>query len=144
MQSTARPGRRQESTLNFCRERIHSPSHGTDPGAMHEEYPDRWLVLTTVGLGTFMSALDGSVVNTLLPVLSHALHTSIAGIEWVATIYLLVISGLLPSVGRAGDLFGHKRLFLAGFALFVVGSALCGLANSAHALVALRVVQALG
>jgi EmrB/QacA subfamily drug resistance transporter len=111
---------------------------------MHDEYSHRWLVLTTVGLGTFMSALDGSVVNTLLPVLSEALHTSIAGIEWVATIYLLVISGLLLSVGRAGDLFGHKRLFLGGFALFVVGSALCGLANSAHALIALRVVQALG
>jgi len=111
---------------------------------MHDEYSHRWLVLTTVGLGTFMSALDGSVVSTLLPVLSEALHTSIAGIEWVATIYLLVISGLLLSVGRAGDLFGHKRLFLGGFALFVVGSALCGLANSAHALIALRVVQALG
>lgn len=104
----------------------------------------RWLVLTTVGIGTFMSALDGSVVNTLLPVLSHALQTSVAGIEWVTTIYLLVISGLLLSVGRAGDLFGHKRLFLAGFALFVVGSALCGLASTAHTLVAMRVIQALG
>jgi EmrB/QacA subfamily drug resistance transporter len=104
----------------------------------------RWLVLTTVGIGTFMSALDGSVVNTLLPVLSHALQTSIAGIEWVTTIYLLVISGLLLSVGRAGDLFGHKRLFLAGFASFVLGSALCGLASSAHTLVAMRVIQALG
>ena len=104
----------------------------------------RWLVLVTVGIGTFMSALDGSVVNTLLPVLSRSLNTSIAGIEWVTTIYLLVISGLLLSVGRAGDLFGHKRLFLGGFALFVVGSALCGTASSAHMLVALRVIQALG
>src|SRR4051812_8587486 len=91
-----------------------------------------------------MSALDGSVVNTLLPVLSRELHTSIAGIEWVTTVYLLVISGLLLSVGRAGDLFGHKRLYLGGFVLFVTGSALCGLSNSAHALVALRVIQALG
>jgi EmrB/QacA subfamily drug resistance transporter len=111
---------------------------------MHDDYKGRWLVLVTVGVGTFMSALDGSVVNTLLPVLSHALDTSVAGIEWVTTIYLLVISGLLLSVGRAGDLFGHKRLFLAGFALFVVGSALCGLADSAHVLVGLRVIQALG
>jgi EmrB/QacA subfamily drug resistance transporter len=111
---------------------------------MHDNHEGRWLVLVTVGIGTFMSALDGSVVNTLLPALSHALQTSIAGIEWVTTIYLLVISGLLLSVGRAGDLFGHRRLFLAGFALFVVGSALCGLATSAHMLVALRVIQALG
>ena len=104
----------------------------------------RWLVLATVGIGTFMSALDGSVVNTLLPVLSHALQTSIAGIEWVTTVYLLVISGLLLSVGRAGDLYGHKRLFVAGFALFVVGSALCGVASSARVLVAMRVIQAVG
>ena len=101
-------------------------------------------MLVTIGIGTFMSALDGSVVNTLLPVLGRALGTSIAGIEWVTTIYLLVISGLLLSVGRAGDLFGHRRLYLAGFVLFVLGSALCGLAGSAHALVALRAVQALG
>ncbi len=111
---------------------------------MRVDYKGRWLVLVTVGVGTFMSTLDGSVVNTLLPVLSHALNTSVAGIEWVTTIYLLVISGLLLSVGRAGDLFGHKRLFLAGFATFVVGSTLCGLASSAHMLVALRVIQALG
>jgi EmrB/QacA subfamily drug resistance transporter len=111
---------------------------------MGDDSPGRWLVLVTVGVGTFMSALDGSVVNTLLPVLSHALQTSIAGIEWVTTIYLLVISGLLLSIGRAGDLFGHKRLFLGGFALFVIGSALCGMAGSANALIALRVIQALG
>ena len=104
----------------------------------------RWWVLVTVGVGTFMSALDGSVVNTLLPVLARALGASVAGIEWVTTVYLLVISGLLLSVGRAGDLYGHKRFYIAGFVLFVLGSALCGLAGSARALVALRVIQALG
>lgn len=103
-----------------------------------------WWVLVTVGLGTFMSALDGSVVNTLLPVLGRALGTSVAGIEWVTTVYLLVISGLLLSVGRAGDLFGHKRFYLAGFVVFVLGSALCGLARSATVLIALRALQALG
>lgn len=91
-----------------------------------------------------MSALDGSVVNTLLPVLGRALGTSVAGIEWVTTVYLLVISGLLLSVGRAGDLFGHKRFYLAGFAVFVAGSAFCGLARSATLLIGLRAFQALG
>ncbi|HSQ31967.1 MAG TPA: MFS transporter, partial [Gemmatimonadaceae bacterium] len=104
----------------------------------------KWWVLVTVGLGTFMSALDGSVVNTLLPVLARALDASVAGIEWVTTVYLLVISGLLLSVGRAGDLFGHKRFYIAGFVVFVLGSALCGLARSAHVLIALRGAQALG
>jgi len=116
----------------------------TRPVHAHRPVTSRWWVLVTVGIGTFMSALDGSVVNTLLPLLSHELRTSVAGIEWVTTVYLLVISGMLLSVGRAGDLFGHKRLFLGGFSLFVIGSALCGLANSAHMLAALRVVQALG
>ncbi|NUQ20108.1 MAG: MFS transporter [Gemmatimonadaceae bacterium] len=104
----------------------------------------RLWVLVTIGIGTFMSALDGSVVNTLLPVLSRELHTSVAGIEWVTTIYLLVISGLLLSVGRAGDMFGHRHLYLAGFVIFVIGSALCGLAGSAPVLIALRALQATG
>jgi len=108
------------------------------------EWANRWWVLVTVGVGTFMSALDGSVVNTLLPVLARAFGASVAGIEWVTTVYLLVISGLLLSVGRAGDLYGHKRLYVGGFGLFVAGSALCGLAWSARALIALRAIQALG
>lgn len=101
-------------------------------------------MLVAVGVGTFMSALDGSVVNTVLPVLRRDLHTSVAGIEWVTTVYLLVVSALLLSVGRAGDLHGHKRIYLSGFVLFVLGSALCGLAPSAGALVGLRAVQAVG
>jgi EmrB/QacA subfamily drug resistance transporter len=105
---------------------------------------DKWLVLISIGVGTFMSALDGSVVNTLLPVMSRALGTSVAEIEWVSTIYLLVVSGLLLGVGRAGDIYGNKRMYVAGFAVFVVGSALCGIAPGASALVALRGVQAVG
>jgi len=101
-------------------------------------------VLATIGVGTFMSALDGSVVNTILPVLSRELHAGIATIEWVTTVYLLVVSGLLLSIGRAGDLYGHKHFYLGGFVVFVLGSALCGMADTARALVALRVVQALG
>lgn len=103
----------------------------------------RW-VLVTVGVGTFMSALDGSVVNTILPVLAHELGTDVAGIEWVTTVYLLVVSALLLGVGRLGDIHGHRRIYLYGFLIFVIGSALCGLAQSAPMLVALRAVQAVG
>jgi EmrB/QacA subfamily drug resistance transporter len=102
------------------------------------------MILSTIGVGTFMSALDGSVVNTLLPVLSRELGTSVAGIEWVSTIYLLVVSGLLLGVGRAGDLYGNKRMYLSGFVIFIIGSALCGLSPTAHILVALRAIQAVG
>ena len=104
----------------------------------------RWSVLTAIGVGTFMSALDGSVVNTVLPVLGRDLHASVAAIEWVATIYLLVVSALLLGVGRAGDLRGHKRMYIAGFVLFVIGSALCGAAPSSHVLVAMRALQGIG
>lgn len=104
----------------------------------------RWWILGTIGVGTFMTALDGSAVNTVLPVLLRELHTTVAGVEWVTTVYLLVVSVLLLSFGRAGDLRGHKRLYIAGFVLFVLGSALCGLAPSAGALIALRGLQAVG
>jgi EmrB/QacA subfamily drug resistance transporter len=110
-----------------------------------EENPrDRWLILITIGVGTFMSALDGSIVNTLLPVMAADLHTSIAGIEWVSTVYLLVVSSLLLGFGRAGDIYGNKKLYVAGFFVFVAGSALCGLAPTAGALIGLRGIQAIG
>ncbi len=109
-----------------------------------ENTRDRWLILITIGVGTFMSALDGSIVNTLLPVMASDLRASIAGIEWVSTVYLLVVSSLLLGFGRAGDMYGNKKLYIAGFIVFVAGSALCGSAPSARALIALRGIQAIG
>lgn len=100
--------------------------------------------LAAVGIATFMSALDGSVVNTVLPLLREQLHTTVAGVEWVTTMYLLVVSAILLGVGRAGDLYGHKRLYIAGFVIFVIGSALCGASGTIHLLVAFRALQALG
>ncbi|MBX5483540.1 MAG: MFS transporter, partial [Myxococcaceae bacterium] len=77
----------------------------TDGGRLHDEgAPDRGWVLVAVGVGTLMSALDGSVVNALLPVMREALKTDVASIEWVVTTYLLVVSGLLLGFGRVGDL----------------------------------------
>lgn len=105
---------------------------------------DRWLILVAIGVGTFMSALDGSVVNTLLPVMAMDLHATVAGIEWVSTVYLLVVSSLLLGFGRAGDIYGNKKLYLLGFVVFVIGSALCGLAPTAGALIGLRGIQAIG
>jgi EmrB/QacA subfamily drug resistance transporter len=104
----------------------------------------KWWVLITVGVGTFMTALDGSVVNTVLPVVSRTFRTDVASVEWVVTVYLLVLSGLLLSFGRLGDMRGHKGVYVAGFALFVLGSALCGVAPSVPALIVFRGAQALG
>lgn len=104
----------------------------------------KWWILLCVGIGTCVSALDTSVANIVLPVVSGAFHVDVATIEWVVTIYLLVVSGLLLTFGRLGDLYGHKPVYILGFGIFVVGSALCGLAPSAPALIGFRALQALG
>jgi EmrB/QacA subfamily drug resistance transporter len=104
----------------------------------------KWWVLVAIGAGTFMSALDGSVVNTILPVVNRAFGQDVATVEWVVTIYLLVLSGLLLSFGRLGDLRGHKPVYVAGFGVFLIGSVLCGSAPSIQILIAFRAMQALG
>lgn len=104
----------------------------------------RWTVLAAVGTGAYMSALDGSIVNAILPVMTQAFEADVATIEWIVTTYLLVQSGLLLSFGRLGDMRGHKTIYVAGFVVFIVGSALCGLAPSPWFLVAARALQAVG
>src|SRR5512144_2894503 len=104
----------------------------------------KWMVLLSVGIGTFMSALDSSVVNTILPVIRAQFGSDLAGVEWVIVVYLLVVSGLLLTFGRLGDLRGHKTIYMAGFLFFVGASAVCGLAPSVGFLVAARAVQGLG
>jgi EmrB/QacA subfamily drug resistance transporter len=116
-------------------ESSHAPALGIDR---------KWWILTAVGVGTFMSALDASVVNTMLPIIGRSMGTSVATIEWVVTAYLLVVSALLLGVGRIGDVRGHKTIYLTGFTVFVVGSALCGAARSAGALIAFRAAQGVG
>ena len=91
-----------------------------------------------------MSALDGSVVNTILPVIQQAFKSDIATVEWSLTIYLLVVSGLLLTTSRLGDMRGHKMMFVTGFVIFVASSALCGMANSTGILIFFRAVQAIG
>lgn len=104
----------------------------------------KWGVLLAVGIGTFMTALDTSVVNTVLPVIGRNFDKSITVVEWVVTIYLLVLSGLLLSFGRLGDMRGHKTIYLAGFVIFMAGSFLSGAAPHVAFLIASRGLQALG
>lgn len=91
-----------------------------------------------------MSALDISVVNTILPVVSKVLGADVATVEWVVIIYLLLVSGLLPIFGRLGDMYGHKPIYLTGFAIFILSSVLCGLSPAIHYLIIFRGMQALG
>jgi EmrB/QacA subfamily drug resistance transporter len=104
----------------------------------------KWGVLIAVGIGTFMTALDTSVVNTILPVIGQNFNKTITIVEWVVTIYLLVLSGLLLSFGRLGDMRGHKTIYLIGFGIFMGGSFLSGSAPNVTILIVARGFQALG
>jgi len=108
------------------------------------EIDNKWLVLIAIGIGTFMSALDGSVVNTILPLITSYFKTDVATIQWVVTTYLLVVSGLLLGVGRLGDLRGNKTTYIWGFAIFVISSAFCGLSTAPIYLILSRGLQAFG
>ncbi|MBI5546803.1 MAG: MFS transporter [Deltaproteobacteria bacterium] len=104
----------------------------------------KWWVMASVGLGTFMSALNGSIVNAIVPVLMRELKMDLGTTEWVTMVFLVLVSGLLLGFGRLGDLVGHKRVNLTGFAVFATGLLACGLSWSAPALIAARGVQAVG
>jgi EmrB/QacA subfamily drug resistance transporter len=104
----------------------------------------KWAILLAVGVGTFMAALDGSIVNTILPIVRHEFNAGITTIEWVVTIYLLTVGGLLLTFGRLGDLRGNKPVYLSGFGLFLLGSLLCGRAPNTSWLIGARTLQALG
>jgi EmrB/QacA subfamily drug resistance transporter len=102
------------------------------------------LVLLVVGLGTLLGAMTASMVNLALPSIGRELEVSIESSRWVVQSFLLVNAVLLLPAGRLGDLLGHRRVYLFGFALFGVTSIACGLAGSFAVLVVGRVLQGLG
>jgi EmrB/QacA subfamily drug resistance transporter len=104
----------------------------------------RWLALYVLCLGDLMIVLDATIVNVALPTIRDDLGFSQASLAWVVNAYLLTFGGFLLLGGRLGDLFGHRRLFLAGIALFTLASLACGLATTQGTLVAARAVQGLG
>lgn len=95
-------------------------------------------------LGTFMSPLDASIANVALPAIGRAFHTPVDGTEWVLIAYMLVTSSTLVLFGRLGDLWGQKRVYTIGFAIFGSCSLACAFAPSFWLLVAARAVQGLG
>jgi EmrB/QacA subfamily drug resistance transporter len=104
----------------------------------------RWLALLVLCLGDLMIVLDGTIVNVALPSIRDDLGFSETSLAWVVNAYLLTFGGFLLLGGRLGDLFGHRRMFLIGIALFTAASLGCGLASSQAFLVGARAVQGLG
>jgi EmrB/QacA subfamily drug resistance transporter len=111
--------------------------------------PLRWpkpesYVALAAALGSFLTSLDASAVNAVLPLIREAFHTSIAMMQWVLLAELLVTSGLLLAFGRLGDLRGHKPIYRSGFWIFLFGSALCAAAPGMLSLIAFRIIQGVG
>jgi len=111
--------------------------------AMHHK-TNPWGVLLVVCLGTFMTALDTTIVNVAMPSIITALQASLDQILWVVFAYTLAYAVLLITGGRLGDLFGQRAVFAAGLAIFTIASGCCGLAQDVQQLVAARVAQGVG
>jgi EmrB/QacA subfamily drug resistance transporter len=104
----------------------------------------RWLALYILCLGDLMIVLDSTIVNVALPSIREDLGFSQTSLAWVVNAYLLTFGGFLLLSGRLGDIYGHRRLFLIGIALFTVASIACGVSTTPGLLVAARAVQGFG
>ena len=102
------------------------------------------LILPITAIGTFMSAMDGSIVNVSLVTIKDALNTNMEGIRLIVIAYLLVISCFIGIAGMLGDNYGRKKVFQIGMGLFMIGSLLCALSFTLEMLVFSRIIQAIG
>jgi EmrB/QacA subfamily drug resistance transporter len=103
-----------------------------------------WWTLVAAALGLGMNVLDGTVVNVALPSIQRDLHSSFSTVQWVVNAYFLSFAILLATGGRLGDIFGRRRIFLIGVAVFAAASAGCGVAPDNATLLVGRVIQGAG
>lgn len=106
--------------------------------------PHQWLILLLISLAAFMGALDTTIVNISLPSISKYFGSDIATVSWVSITYLLVLSSTLITFGRVADIRGYKKIYIAGFVIFTLGSLSCGLSSTIFMLIGFRVLQGAG
>ena len=111
--------------------------------ARHSASSAGWIIATTI-LGPSMAFIDGTVVNVALPALQSPLGATFSEIQWVVEAYALFLAALLLAGGALGDLYGRRKMFAAGVALFSVASAWCGLAPNIRQLILARSLQGIG
>src|ERR1700741_2663634 len=104
----------------------------------------RWLAFAVLSLGSFMIVLDTTIVNVALPSIRTDLGFTEASLAWVVNAYMLFFGGFLLLGGRLGDLYGHRRLFVAGIDIFTAASLAAGFSSSQPILIAARAAQGLG
>ncbi len=105
---------------------------------------EKYSILAAVLVGGMMAPLDSSVVNVAMPTLAEVFNTSVSTVSWVSMTYLLVLSSLMLTYGRLGDMLGYKKLFTWGMLIFTLSSMLCGLSPNIAVLIFARAIQALG
>ncbi len=105
---------------------------------------NKWLVLVSVMIGTFMAVLDSTIVSVAFPKMMAIFGVSVDQIEWVMTAYLLAFAVVLPSSGWIADRFGYKFTYIMGLALFTIGSFACSLSGNENLLIAFRIFQGVG
>jgi EmrB/QacA subfamily drug resistance transporter len=113
---------------------------GEDPG----QRGNKWWTLVAVCLGTFMLLLDITIVNVALPDIQRALNSSFSDLQWIVDAYALTLAAFLLTAGSLADMFGRRRLYLAGLAIFTLASVLCGFAVSTVMLQLSRALQGVG
>jgi EmrB/QacA subfamily drug resistance transporter len=104
----------------------------------------KWWTLIAVCIATFMLLLDITIVNVALPEIERALHSNFSDLQWVIDAYALTLAALLLTAGSLSDLFGRRRVFVIGIAIFTVASALCALAGTPLVLNLARALQGIG
>src|SRR5579863_7189867 len=104
-------------------------------------YPRRWLAAIVIIIGALMDMIDVTIVNVALPTIRRDLHASATQLEWVVSGYMLAFAAALIIAGNLGDLFGRKRVFLTGVAVFGLASLAAGLSQTGAELITARVVQ---
>jgi EmrB/QacA subfamily drug resistance transporter len=109
----------------------------------HRAAPD-WIVLVIACIAQFMVVLDVSIVNVALPSMQRSLHFSLSNAQWVVNAYILTFGGFLLLGGRAADIFGRRRVYLSGMAIFVLASIGAGFASSGTQMVTVRALQGIG
>ncbi|AFK86646.1 MULTISPECIES: MFS transporter [Thermoanaerobacterium] len=104
----------------------------------------KWIALSCTTLGALFSVLNGSMLLISLPDIMKGLHANMGIIMWIVMGYMLSLTILVPAIGRIADMFGRKKLYVSGFAIFTIGSLLCGISNSGLQLLIYRIVQSVG
>lgn len=106
--------------------------------------PRELTIVIVIALGSFMAGLDATIVNIALPAIAKSFDVSTVAVSWVLNAYLIILVSLLLAASRLGDMKGYRNIFLGGFALFTLGSALCGLSPTLDILILSRMLQAVG